>query len=168
VSVGYESRAEYFDIELAGEPDCRDVARLAGTRCPEGFMLAEIRKIPSFLPSLESSANIAEYSVRGSGFSGSGEDIRKKIGEFLSKDSLVVEKTRKGRVKKVNIRPLVRRMSLEDDRVELVMFFGPGQNIKPEKAVAAVLGLDEDGEKLLRVTREGLFREQPSGKITGL
>lgn len=163
ISVGYESEAEYADMEMNREIDYKEIVKSIAAASPEGFSPVEIKKIPPFLPSLESSMNVASYRIRFPEeiLKQIGSDaVNKKISEFLSAKSVPVEKIKKGAKEVIDARPLVRDIKFDGiDCVEITLEFGPKKNIKSEKIAAVMLGLSDEQMKLLLVTRKELRPE---------
>jgi radical SAM-linked protein len=161
VSVGYESEAEFVDMELNRELDYKEIVKSVASASPEGFTPVEIKKIPPFLPSLESSLNLAQYSIRipDEIIAERGRDaIGEGIGKFLAAGEVNVEKIKQGRREIINARALVREMKYDGiNRVEMKLEFGPKKNVKPEKIIAVMLGLSDEQTKLLLVTRKELM-----------
>jgi radical SAM-linked protein len=167
ISVGYESEAEYVDIELSREFDYKEVIESIISQSPEQFLPIEIKKIPSFLPSLEASVNLGKYSIYIPEDISSGGSINEKISKFLSTGEVLVEKIKKDKKEIINIRPLVREIKYDGSNcIELTLEFGPKKNVKVEKIVAVVLGLDDKQMKLLLVTRKELG--STNGATTGV
>lgn len=161
IAMGYESAAEYFDLELESRVPPEEVKEALGNALPAGMTLRGVRRIPRFFPSIDASVNVVRYALSGS-FPG---DAARRLEDFLRRDAIVVEKIKKGgeRIERVDVRPLIVEMTLAaPDRLELTMRFGPKRTVKPEAVVGQWLG-NVPGN--LHVLREELFSETAGGEL---
>jgi len=161
IAMGYESTAEYFDLELESRVSPEDVEQALRDSLPTGMSVHGVRRIPRFFPSIDASVNVVRYVLSGS-FPGDAEHRRE---EFLHHNTIIVEKIKKGgeRIEHVDIRPLIVTMTLATpNRLELTMRFGPKRTVKPEAVVEKWLG---ETPKDLHVLREELFSETAGGEL---
>lgn len=163
ISVGYESHAEYFDMDLLSVCAPEDVARGLSGSLGEGFHVREVRRIPPFFPSLEATLNVVEYQVQGPFPADAQEGLR----EFLGRREIVIEKVKDhgARIERVDARPLIRAAALAaPDRLELTLRFGPKRTLKPEAILRSWLGplAPLSG---FRILRKELFSETAGGSL---
>ncbi len=163
ISVGYESHAEYFDMDLLRACAPEEVARGLSGSLGSGFRVLEVRRIPPFFPSLEATLNVVEYEVRGP----FPADARAGLREFLDRREIVIEKVKDGgaRIERVDARPLIRAAEFAaGDRLDLTLRFGPKRTVKPEALLRSWLGplapLPE-----FKILRKELFSETASGSL---
>ena len=167
VSVGYESDAEYCDVELASRIDFAKAAESLAPHLPEGYALVGAKSIPRFFPSLEQTLNIADYRLRSPLFAGT----RDKWEAFHRAASFPVVKKKQDREEVVDARACVREWTLTDDVLKLRVRFGPGRTLKPERIAQAVCGLDDRAvgmggpDDQVRVTREQMYFEKQNGDL---
>ena len=179
ISVGYESRCEYFDVDLAKKMDVKEAGERLASQMPEGFWIERASRIPLFFPSLESLINRADYDVRvpEEFLERTRADGFPSPEEFFGREDLALEKTKKaksGAVKavKIPLKPLVARASWKADDGDagegnglfFSLKFGPGKNVKPEKIAALFLGLTGDETRLLVVNRKSFWIEKAGGE----
>ena len=160
ISMGYESEAEYFDLELESPEEPREVAQALTSALPAGFRVMGVRRIPRFFPSLDSCINVVRYEVGGAFPADGSETLRR----FLDRGEIPIEKVKKGGalVERVDARPLIIDMSLAaPDRVRMTLRFGPKRTLKPEVIIREWLG----GAEGLQVIRKELFSETASGEL---
>jgi radical SAM-linked protein len=140
ISVGYESLAEYFDMELESAHAPAKIATALGATLEDGFQVKDARRIPAFFPSLEASINVVRYEIEGP-FPDGAED---RLKSFLGRKDIIIEKLKQGgaRLERVDARPLILQMRfLAPGRVGLTLRFGPKRTVKPEAIVRDWLGL---------------------------
>ena len=178
VSVGWCSKAEFFDLILNGFMEIEEIrARLAGVM-PAGYEVGDIRRIPLHFPSLEDSANVAEYWLEAADGAPAidWEQFQAWFKKLSAGEiSAVVRKEKSGqKVDMVNLAEIVRRLTITAKSqtgapfwgVRLELRFAPHKNLKPEKVLEAGLGLTPEAAKTdIRISRVALGLETPSGKV---
>lgn len=163
VSVGYESQAEYMDVDLTAARDPGALERELTAVLPRGYACLSVKKIPPRFPSLEQTLNVGEYKVAGLPLAPA--DMEAKAAAFQSRPACVIAKKKGDRVEMIDAKPLVREMVFDGDRARLLMRFGPGKNLKPERVLQHILELTEEQMNLLSVTRLALYAELPGGRL---
>jgi radical SAM-linked protein len=159
VSVGYESRSEYVEIDFVQRIDATEIQRCFSGILPEGLELLSVKKIPLMFPSLDALLNVAEYSIQTIA-------TEQQIDAFLAQNEIIVEKQKGNRVDRIDAKPLIRFLKKQGDHLLLQLRFGPKRNVKPEKLLPMLLGIDEQQTKLLRIARTGLFIEKQDGSLS--
>lgn len=168
ISVGYESEAEYCDVELSSRLNMTTALDSLNPHLSDGYALVAVKSIPRFFPSLDQTLNAASYEIVTPLLVGSGpkwEDFAKQV-HFM-----VTKKKESGDVV-VDARPCVRAWSLDNDRLTLDIRFGPGRTLKPERIMQAVLGLEDAQTEMgpanptLKVKRLKMQFEKDSGEVT--
>jgi radical SAM family uncharacterized protein/radical SAM-linked protein len=158
ISVGYQSQCEYLEMELYERIDMEVLKERIAKNLPPGFELMTIKKLPLFSASLDSLVNMAEYVIE--------LDVSdRRINEFLAQDSIIVEKVKKGKAEKIEVKPLIRQLKVENGGLILQLRFGPKKTVKPEKVVQLLAGLNDEEIKLLNITKTKLFIEKKDGSI---
>jgi radical SAM family uncharacterized protein/radical SAM-linked protein len=159
ISVGYESESEYVEIDLARRCEPAEVQEKLAAVLPAGYGLLSARKVPLFFPSIDSLLNLAVYRI-------AAPVTEEQIARFLEQREIIVEKKRERQVTQIDVRPLVRQLTLEQGGVYLELRFGPKRTIKPERIVQLLCGMDETQAKLLRITRVALRIEKTDGTVS--
>lgn len=163
ISVGYESLAEYFDLELAAPLPAEDIARRLSGALGEGFAVQGLRRIPAFFPSLDASINVVRYEIQGP----FPPDAPLRLARLLGRAEIPVDKIKDGgaRVERVDARPLIREAVLEAaDRLGLTLRFGPKRTVKPEALLRELLGAGA-GLEAFRIIRRELLSETAGGEL---
>jgi radical SAM-linked protein len=159
ISMGWESLAEYFDLELSSALSAEAVGEALAKTLKSGFALQGARRIPAFFPSLDSTINVASYEIEAP----FPDDAPRRLDEFLARREIVVEKVKEAGVERVDARPLIVRMKLDGPgRLGLVLRFGPKRTVKPEALLREWLGALPEGA-LIR--RNGLYSETAAGEL---
>lgn len=159
ISVGYESRSEYVEIELYRSVELEAVRSKIRDVLPEGYELLSAKKIPLFFPSLDSLVNVADYEIKV-------EVSEKQMASFLERKEIIVEKRKENRIEKIDAKPLIRRIKNEGGTLFLQMRFGPKRSVKPEKIVQLLCGMQDNEAKLVPISRTGLLIEKADGSLS--
>lgn len=159
ISLGWESAAEYFDMELSAALPAEEVAAALSRSVKGGFAVRGVRRIPGFFPSLDSTINVASYEIEAN----FPDDAARRLADLLARREIVVEKIKESGVERVDARPLIVRMTLAGPRrLELTLRFGPKRTVKPEALLREWLGAPPEGA-LIR--RSGLYSETSAGEL---
>ncbi len=167
VSVGYESEAEYCDVEMAARVIMPTAGEALQKKLPEGYALMNAKSIPRFFPSLDHTLNAASYEIVSPLLAGT-ED---KWNAFSAQEHFLVVKKKESGDVVIDARPCVRQWQLEGDRLLLDIRFGPGRTLKPERIMQAVLGLEDAQVQMgaanptLKVKRQKLYLEKDNGDL---
>jgi len=151
--LGYESKCEYLDFELEEEIEPLEIKMRLIQNLPDGMSILDVRRIEKSKKSLDSQINVFEYKVYFNG--GNLSDL---ISKFLSKREILVERSKNGDVKLINIREFVRDIFIEDDGFVVRLERGSmGEVPKVDLVIGKILGLDEIQVKKIKVVRTGQF-----------
>lgn len=170
ISVGYESTCEYCDVELVSRLDMKTGKEELQKHLPEGYAVLDVKSIPRFFPSLENSLNAVRYVVTSPLLLGREADWEKLWSE---KCFIVTKKKESGDVA-IDARPLVRSWKLNADELELVLRFGPGRTLKPERIIQAICNLSDDDVAMgaptckCKVKRTNMYFEKQTGELAEL
>jgi radical SAM-linked protein len=112
LSVGYESDAEYLDVELS-EPVDRDLRAELTAALPEGITVLGVAPLADRAPALQEAVTAVEWEIEVTGTEGdSGSSplaVARLAAAAMASPSLRVVRTRKGREAEEDIRPALRR-----------------------------------------------------------
>jgi radical SAM-linked protein len=129
MSVGVTSEAEYADIELTGEMAPDEFAEKFNTVLPAGFKILEARNRVG-KDNIMASIAEASYEILVCAPENVEEkDLSSTIVHHVSQNVLMVKKEGKNGVKDVNIRPMIRKLSVVGINMgESGQMAGIGQN----------------------------------------
>jgi radical SAM-linked protein len=154
--VGVESLNEIVDLELERRVSPEEVKKRLNAAFPEGIQIVDAREV--ILPSSPlpfPSRTVYRVSLNGHL---SKEETLRRIEKALGEKELSIDQERKGKTRKMDIRPLIERMELRETGMEseaagpwcleLILRSEAGRTAKPLEVIEATLGLK--GEALLR------------------
>ena len=145
--VGTQSMAEYFIMDLpAALHDLDETQSRLNQQMPPGLTVLDIALSNGSIP--QNIVSTYQISLRPALTTA---DTR-LFEEFLSLDSFSIKRRRKGKIKEIDIRPLVVKLEPDDDgRITLELISKAAEaGAKPLEVVAAIL--QKDQEKLLAST----------------
>lgn len=146
--VGVESRAEYFDMELA-QPlaALTDTAELLNSQLPGTIRVSAITVAPRNV----AMSAMTSYVIHSDAFP---DDLPGKIAEFLGRESFVIDRFRKNRHKDLDLRPLVTGLAFQDGFLHLELLGHQGQpGTNPREILEKVLGMDAHAALLARIMK---------------
>ncbi|AZR73279.1 hypothetical protein BBF96_07695 [Anoxybacter fermentans] len=167
--VGLTSTGEYMDLEFQEEISVNEFFKKMKPQLPKGLELIKGEFISPQVDSLMAQINSAVYLVRLKMNSKKG--IEQAVREFSNQKKILIKRKRKGKVRNVDIKPLIRELKvLEiDDQPFLQMRIQTGSkgNVRPEE-VMAVLAQYEGIEEvpLTWMHRKGLYVETENKLLT--
>ena len=152
LSVGMESKAEYFDMETDPLVDLLAVTKNLNNALPQGIRIEESRIIPRKAPSLAGA--ICRYQYESGIPESRQKDAEIRIGEFLAKTS--VEVARDGKTK--DIRPSIEAIVLDGPETVKITL-QDAENVKPrmQDVVQQLFELSDDETAMVKIKRTAVF-----------
>lgn len=150
--VGTESYGEYFimDVTAPLESTEKTKEKLNSTLAP-GLEITGIELHSGKVPQKMRVSYAIELSTAA------GSNQKRLVESFLETSSFSVSKTRKGKTKEIDIRPIINVLSFTDPQniaLELIAeSTKPG--IKPSEAIASILQLNEDEVQRMKIVKKG-------------
>jgi radical SAM-linked protein len=152
IPVGMESRMEIVDMELEGRMTPREIREKLNQTLPQGIEILEAEQIPLNSPFLSALTRSVYRIPLDRVFS--KEEAMIRIQRALEEEEFILHQERKGKRRRVNVRPLIQRMEVKEGRedsgetsswgIELVLRHGMGRTAKPTEIIGAILGLKEE------------------------
>ena len=151
LSTGYESEAEYLDLELAEPVDLESLPSRLTAALPIGLEVDAVVALEERAPALQESVAAVTWQVEVTDDDGQAvpaEMLRELVAGARSAPVLEVTQVRKGRASVADVRPAIRRLDLleapssseSSTTVEMELLTQP-RGAKPSEVVAAIAGL---------------------------
>lgn len=159
--VGVESVEEQMDITLRSFLEQEELKCRLNAQLPPGLAVKWVTKLPPTSAPLAQAPGKVKYSVYLCddipAFEGE-ETHRRRISEYLRRESIVVKEEKKGKLKEREIRPLIENISLEHLEadgclLEVVINQGGGGSLSPWTLLKDLYGLSDDVVRGLRVIK---------------
>jgi radical SAM-linked protein len=153
LSTGYESEAEYLDLELSEPVDLEPLPERLTAAMPIGLSVLDVVALADRAPALQEVVTAVTWQVEVTNEDGSPvpvELLRELVAGARSAPVLEVTQVRKGRASISDVRPAIRLIDVLDTEpatVEMELSTQP-RGAKPSEVVAAIAGARPDGPTL--------------------
>lgn len=150
--LGCTSSDEIVDFWLDEPLSVDEVEKRLKKGLPPGITFGSLEELSIQAPKPQKIIESALFSVR---LREPDETLSSKISDFMNADEVMIEKKRKGKLKQVDIRPLVKKMQLmdEDERIEMDLVALPSAMGRPDDVMKAmgyaINAFDTHREKIL-------------------
>jgi radical SAM-linked protein len=174
--LGFRSRAEVFDLELA-RPPATDLVERLNAVLPGSLRVLDVRPILFKSPSLMSQLEGASYTVRfprpfldatGLAPERLGAVLEPRIAELLACDRLIVRRETEGNTREFDARPSIVSLVLAADAaaLEAHIRFTPRAQVRPDELVALLL--PDSDPRTVDVERTALWAEMDGQRLNPL
>ena len=149
LSTGYQSEAEYLDLELSEPVDLEPLPERLTAALPIGLAVVDMVALEDRAPALQEVVTAVTWRVEVTGDDGqpvSVSVLRDLVSDARSASELNVTQVRKGRSAIADVRPAIRRVEVLDatdadvPTIEMELSTRP-RGAKPSEVVAAIAGL---------------------------
>lgn len=125
LALGISSVGEILDIQLREKLECEDIKNRLNAILPLGIEILQVIELERTGENCAAALSYADYCVT---CEDKYENIENVIKEILSADEINIERTVKKKTKTVNIRPLIRSITAdnEGDKTELYINIATG------------------------------------------
>ncbi len=174
LSMGMTSDAEIvdFDLEYPVDPVC--FKTILNSEMPAGMRIVDA-KTKASAGNIMASVVMASYEVTVRIDNDKGQVLLEdKLAQILNAGEVFAEKTSKGVTKRVDIRPLIKRLEIAgriDDDIYMVRLdasAGGNRNLRPEVLFGVIFASGADGANgggIVSIHRTGLFVEKSDKSV---
>lgn len=125
LSLGVTSDAEYLDIKFKEDVDTTELIKKINETCPQGIEMLEAVELKGKVVKAMAAVAKAKYTV-------SGAFDTLDVDGFLKQETIMVQKkTKKGKLKEVDLKPGILRMTTTDEGLVMILSTGSAFNVKP-------------------------------------
>lgn len=173
LGVGTVGENELIDFDSPDQLVENDFLERINKVLPEGFRFKSLKRLETGAKALIKEFNRAEYSVPLDSPEIVGAARREGathgalVGQFLARDTVVIERARKDKKQQIDVRKYTVRLEADADgnRLRIVTELSPNGGAKPTEILAAVYGMtiEEVIPLSSRVRRLRLFFEDQAG-----
>jgi radical SAM-linked protein len=151
LSTGYESEAEYLDLELAEPIDLEPLPARLTAALPIGLEVDAVVALEERAPALQEVVVAVTWQIEVTDDDGEAvpvETLRELVDRANRAPVLEVTQVRKGRASVADVRPAIRRLEVLDGTVEMELLTQP-RGAKPSEVVAAIAGFGPPSSTLV-------------------
>lgn len=105
LSVAYESDAEYLDVELVTPVDLQDLPSQLSQALPDGLTITAVEPLEPGSTSLQQAIVCCRWHIEVLG--APLQDVTAAVTDLLEMPEILLERTRKGKVSTVDVRPAI-------------------------------------------------------------
>ncbi len=146
LTTGFESDAEYLDVDFREAVDLEALPAALSTELPEGITVADAAWLDDRAPALQEAVTAVVWEVPVTdqhGEPAGAAALRAAVSAALAAETLECTQVRKGRSTIVDIRPLIRRLAIvnqtdRDPRVLLMDLATVPKGAKPGEVMPAL------------------------------
>ncbi len=140
LSVAYESDAEYLDVELVTPIDIGELPNQLTASLPDGLTVTAVDELEAGSTSLQQAIVCCRWSIEVLGVS--LPDVTVAVAELLESDEHLLERSRKGKVSVVDVRPSVLEIAVvgpTENGVQLqTLLATEGTSLRPSELVQII------------------------------
>ncbi len=134
LSVGVTSEAELLDVEFYNEVEAEDIKVRLNEKMPMGILISKVKKLEQGDKKL-STVSKAQYAVKLFG----AELSENIVSDFMSKETIEIEKKTKRSEKVVDIKPDIFKLSyISENELFMELATGSNANLKPDVVLEAM------------------------------
>ncbi|MDQ1520576.1 MAG: hypothetical protein QOI55_1649 [Actinomycetota bacterium] len=150
LSTGYESDAEYLDVELTSDVDLDTLPAIVSDALPSGIDVIAAGALVERAPALMDAVTSVEWSVVVEHDDGTPLDITRfatMVDEALALPALETTRRRKGRDVVEDVRPVIKHIVVHDKACTMELHTQP-RSAKPGDVLAAIASAAADSSGL--------------------
>lgn len=155
LSLGYEGLYEILDVKITDDnyPLNNVLTALKEVSTPDIEFFAVEEAVMNM-----KEIGFAEFEIL---FDDINSEITEKIENFFKKESIICEKTtKKGGTKDIDIAPLIKKYSLNSNKLTLVLTAGNENNLNPSLVISALFEQQQIQPIYYSVTRTMIYNKQ--------
>ena len=140
LSVGIVSHGDYLELELVEDLDSQAIIERINETLPKGIRFLDAKKVEKKVPTLGAIVEATLYQVVLN--ESNKDNLDEKITKLLNQEEILVQRKSKKGMKTVDILPLIRSLSLEqDDKLAMLLTTNNSANAKP-KEILSLLSIE--------------------------
>lgn len=171
LSTGAAGKREIMDVQMEQSVSSENFIALLNHALPPDMQISFAKEIEDNHPALMSLLQAAEYTMKPF-----DQDLLSgainRFSDFLHQDVIMTEKKTKRSTSLVNIRPLIEKLSADENGIHAVLSLTQEESCKPSMLLSALQafleGEQEQKEPRALVVRKQLYGKDGSGTLVPL
>jgi radical SAM-linked protein len=164
LALGVESLAEYLDFDMIDScSTVGQIRQLLLDNLPAGIEPLDLAEISLSDPAVSGRIQSVTYEIE---YSGSDPELSPiaRAHEFRSASSFELESSRKGKVRRLDLKEWVLDLAVSERGLSVTLRSGPEGSVHPLDAAAAILGLTRDEAKMLKILKSSVCFDTSYGE----
>ncbi|NOQ46243.1 MAG: TIGR03960 family B12-binding radical SAM protein [Desulfobulbaceae bacterium] len=159
--VGVESLVEYFDMDLSRPMlQIEEAIQSLNTQFPETIRVTSI--VPVKKQTLPDMVTTYQIGVSAAAV----DDLEDRKSSFFAAEHFFIERVRKGKRRELDLRPLVQKLVINGDEIELTLISHHSRaGTNPREVLEKILGINAEQALLARIKKIGV--EELTGNSCG-
>lgn len=154
LGVGVTSDAEYFDIELTESISSKRAIEQMNKANVEGIEVVSFVEIPddkkcsgmTIVAAAEYEVTLLESKKTSDVTLSISDEWKEKVESFMNQPEICILKQTKRSEKEVDIKPMIYKMDVQNDKIYMFLATGSEQNLKPDLVMKAFLDFAGESE----------------------
>ena len=167
LALGYSSEAEFLDIEIEAAYE-EDLIACLNPYLPQGLQILQYREIREKSPSLAHSITASEYEVDLPEHGLSDAAFNEALQNLLQRDEIQVTRRVKGKMRRVNIRPYIDRISRENRILKIKTKTIESRTVRVNEIIQELFHSQELDGRSLAVHRRRQYIRRGNRELTPL
>jgi radical SAM-linked protein len=165
LGLGIASRAEYVDFDANDRLEAQDVLARVNATLPDGLRLTAMVPLDLRAPALQDAIHVATYRAE---VPGAGRNaLEEAVATFHSADRIEIVRTRKGRERRIDLRPLVASLAVDGGgALVFSLVLSREGSARPGEILEFLAG--EQAAATAEVTRLEMFAGRPEHPVSPL
>ena len=139
LGLGLTSDGEYMDAEFETCPGKEELIARMNAVCVPDLTVTDACLLPEKSKNAMASLAEADYTVRFRNKETDGRAFFERLGNWLRKEEILIERKTKKNTRSIDIRPMIKAFSVTEDAVSLRLSQGSENNLKPETILEVFL-----------------------------
>jgi radical SAM-linked protein len=155
--IGIESEQERFILSLAHAVDPVTVVRLLNSHLPDGLVITSSQVVTGGFKPPAAGVNVYRVTLQDGSFN------KEKLRSFKNSPEVTISRSnRKGKLKKINLKDMVKRIKLLDSKqLQVALAAETGKTLRPAQILGPIFDINENQIKQARVVKlkSGVYQD---------
>ena len=163
LSLGMESECECVEVAMAQEVHADEFLLKIARALPPGLVARRAVRLRDNAPKLMAALSEAEYEMPVD--ASRAQEVQRSIEDILNRKEILAVKVSGGKEKQIDIRPMIKALSLIDGRLMMRLSVAQTGSLKPEMLLDEI---EKQTDKLERCVKRTALYTQSGGEIMNL
>ena len=163
LGVSMETEGDYADITVNTYNSLEDIKDSLNSVMNEGISIISVSIVPDDALNAMASVALADYSIKVD-----ADICDDQLKSFMKENQIMILKEGKKGMKEVDIKPGIRSLEIQDERIFMSLKSGSGENIKPVSVIEALSNFLKIDINIELINRIEIYKESEEGQFVPL